>query len=176
MTIENIMQATRPATYTHLTMSRSAYRFYLATVFGYGEVKGHIFRAPYQQVEYLNAPAGLIVLAHHAYVRGQVDGIHPASLSHHIDDAPAIVEPFGRSGVYAEHYLPRKWQGALVIGAFGRMIDAGDPEAPRFTRDVGYFTLETFDGPDGPIVAVIEKRDTIHVIHAAPSAAEREPA
>lgn len=170
--------APSPTSYGHETMSRKAFRSYVAKVYGWRGVRGTVFRAPYQQVEYLNAPAGLVVLAHHDDYAGQVDGLHPASLSHHVEGWASIVQPFGRpGGGYAMHFLPRKWQGKLVIGAFGKMIQAGSPQAPSFQTEEDYFTLEAFDGPDGPIVAVIKDAGTVHVIRPVTGVAtEREAA
>lgn len=176
MTIENTTPAARPATHIHVTMSRADFRTYIADVFGMRGVKHLVFKAPYQFIEYFNAPAGLIVLAHHDTIAGQVDGIHPASLSHHISGFGHIVEPFDRAGRYAVHHMSRKQQGGLVIGAFSRMIHAGEPEAPSFDRDDGYSKLEIFDGPSGPIVAVIESADVVHVIRPVSAVAEQREA
>lgn len=166
----------RPAMHAHVTMSRADFRTYIAKVYGWRGVRGTVFRAPYQHVEYFNAPAGLIVLAHHANVAGHVDGIHPVSLSHHVEGWASIVEPFGRSGTHAMHFLPRKWQGKLIHAAFGRMVHSGEAEVPSFDRDDGYSTLEVFDGPDGPIVAVIESAAVAHIIRPVAAAAEQREA
>lgn len=158
-------------TYVHESLSGKSYRRYIAA----GKKSGalHLFlttRALYDQVEYLNSPAGLIVLAHHDTIDGQVDGIHPASLSSSIDRSWNIIEPLqcGQSKPdYNTHYMGRKSQGALVLAAFGRMIHAGDAEAPNMRTD-RHFSLQFFSAPSGPIVGVIEfGTDTVHVIKPA---------
>lgn len=126
----------------------------------------------------MNAPAGLIVIAHHFDFAGQVDGIHPVSLSAQVEGAGCTVLPFGQSGTYSMHFMSRKWQAKLVHAAFGRMIHSGHPEAPSVDRDdEGYSTLEVFDSPEGPIVAVIESAAVVHVIRpVVAGAVEREAA
>lgn len=52
----------------------------------------------------------------------------------------------------------------MVLSGFGRMIDAGDDEAPALRPAKGHFTLEIFNAPSGPIVGVFEGQDTVHVI------------
>ncbi len=71
----------------------------------------------YSHVEYMNAPQGLILLAHHDDIVGQVDGIHPAALSDSIDRPVNIIEPlaafdgklFTRNPVaYNSHWMTRR--------------------------------------------------------------------
>lgn len=161
---------TTPATYGHTTMTRAAFRTRIAAVLGRRGERGLVLRGPYDQVEYMNAPDGLLVLAHRRYSE-QVDGIHPVALSRHVEHWRNIIEPLaGASSDYAVHNLTRRQHGGLVLGAFGRQIDVGAPEAPIFTKDGGgFYSLEVFSTPAGPIVAVIESAEKVHVIedHAA---------
>ena len=151
--------------YAHQTMSRRAFRDYVANIYGSRSVRGLVFKAPYRHVEYLNASHGLIVLAHHDTMVGQVDGIHPSRLSEHVEHWCNIIEPLKGTN-YAVHYMSRKYQGILVHAAFGRQIQAGDPEAPAFETD-NTFTLEVFRDPVGnPLVAVIEGADTVRMIRS----------
>lgn len=118
----------------------------------------------YRHVEYLNSPCGLIVLAHQE--NGQVDGIHPASISDSVKTFNCIVEPL-QDRLYSRvryscHWLNRRQQGSLVLEAYGRMIDQGDPEAilltPKHT-----FQMHVYMTAHGHVVAV-EDRDEVHVI------------
>lgn len=96
----------------------------------------------YGHVEYFNSSHGLIVLAHQNSVAGQIDGIHPASLSGSIASDRNLVEPLRDSDgaafnhapiAFNLHWMTRRSQGALILDAFGRMIDGGDPEANMLT-------------------------------------------
>lgn len=167
MTQNNITSPATAATYQHETMSRKDFRAYIANVFGHRGERGLILKAPYRYIEYFSAPAGLIVLAHHDDYTGQVDGIHPVSLSGHVEGLQSIIEPLSPNSRYAAHYLPRKWQGQLVLAAFGRQIKAGAPEAPSIETDDGFFSLEIFDAPTGPIVGVLDGKSKVHVIRPA---------
>lgn len=76
------MNADLVAYYTHETMTVDAFRSYVAGLVGRRKVRPTVkMIAPYEAVEYLNSPAGLIVLAHQNTIAGQVDGIHPSILS-----------------------------------------------------------------------------------------------
>lgn len=120
--------------------------------------------ARYRHVEYLNSPLGLIVLAHQE--NDQVDGIHPSSISDSVRTFTSIVEPLSErrySGVsYSSHWLNRRKQGSLVLAAYGRMINQGDPEAVLLTPK-HTFRLHVYLTAHGPVVAV-EDRDNVHVI------------
>jgi hypothetical protein len=149
------------ATFSHRTLTIRQWRDHLAKT----EARGIRLRGGYHHIEYLSAPQGLIVLAHQNASHGQVDGIHPVSLSEYVDDDRNIIEPLvGRDSGYAVHYLNRKQQGSLVLGAFGRMIAAGAPEAPAFHVEKGEFVLEMFSTPMGPMVAAIENAKKVHLI------------
>lgn len=165
--------------YSHEAMTRKDARAYTASLFEETNRRGLLMTAPYDCVEYLNSPSGLIVLAHHNAVAGQIDGIHPAELSRRIDRPANIVEPLKRrdstSPSYCAHYMTRRSQGGLVLEAFGRMIDGGDPLAPMLTTE-RRFSFEIFDAPFGPVVTVTEIGcDTVYMIRPA-SVAVREAA
>jgi len=148
-------------TFSHSTLTNRQWREHLAK----SNAQGIRLRGGYHHVEYLSAPQGLIVLAHQNSFDGQVDGIHPVTLSEYVSDDRNIVEPLvGRETGYAVHYLNRRQQGGLVFGAFGRMIDAGAPEAPAFEIEKGEFVLEVIATPAGPMVAVIENAKNVHLI------------
>lgn len=161
---QNITTGTGQATFSHRTMSRKAFRVYITQVYGWRGKRGLTLTANYKHVEYMSAPDGLIVLAHHDTIAGQVDGIHPVANSKHIEHWANIIEPLTSDCDHVVHYMTRKSQGGLMLGAFGRMIQPGDPEAKAFQRDSGRFVIELFNGPKGPIVAIIENADTVHLI------------
>ena len=149
------------ATFSHRTLTDRQWRDRREKT----EARGIMLRGGYHHVEYFNAPQGLIVLAHQNTIDGQVDGIHPVSLSEHVDHPRNIIEPLvGANSGYAVHYLARRQHGGLVLGAFGRMIDAGDPEAPAFQVEEGELVLEVFSTPAGPIVAIVEDAQNVHLI------------
>lgn len=170
MTID-ITTATAPAAmYVHETMTEEAFdalsNEWDAVAFG-DEL--------YSQVEYMNAPQGLILLAHHDDIVGQVDGIHPAALSDSIDRPVNIIEPlaafdgklFTRNPVaYNSHWMTRRSQGGLVLAGFGRMIDGGALEAPCIeASDNEAFSMTIYDAPDGPIIGVFDLgAEVVHVI------------
>ena len=159
------MSGETPATFSHRTMTEEQWRTYLKVTLGRRRPRALMLNGGYYHVEYLSAPQGLIVLAHREADGGQVDGIHPASLSRYVDSDRNIIEPLlGSDNGYAVHYLTRRQHGGLVLGAYGRMIHAGAPEAPGFSRDSGSFKLVIFNEANGPIVCVIEEQDIIHVI------------
>lgn len=173
MTNENTTAQASAATYAHETMSEEAFRT-VANAWSFTTF-GDLL---YSYVEYMNSPHGLIVLAHHGDSAGQVDGIHPASLSHSIGRPNNIVEPltacdgtvFARDPVaYNSHWIGRRSQGGLVLAAFGRMIDGGDQEAPSFKAPEGEgFTMTVYDAPNGPVVGVFDaNEDVVHVIRPA---------
>jgi hypothetical protein len=118
----------------------------------------------YRHVEYLNSSIGLIVPAHQE--NDQVDGIHPASISESVKTFTSIVEPLTGAKYsgerYSCHWLNRRLQGSLVLAAYGRMIDQGDPEAilltPKHT-----FRMHVYMTAHGPVV-VVEDREEVHVI------------
>ncbi len=155
-------------TVTCETLSKRSFRRHIAKLFGRPGERGLVLKAPYCAVEYLSAPAGLIVLAHHNTIDGQADGIHPACLSKCIDRPVNIIEPLRNvAEAYNVHYMTRRSQGALVREAFGRMIDGGDPEAPRVETD-RHFTLEIFSVAGHPLVAVIEEgHDRVYLLQVS---------
>lgn len=158
--------------YSHEAMTGKGARAYIASLFDGNNRRGLLMSAPYGRVEYLNSPCGLIVLAHQNTVAGQVDGIHPANLSESINRPANIVEPFKRrdptTPAYNAHYMTRRSQGGMVLEAFGRMIDGGDPLAPMLTTE-RRFSLEIFDAPFGPVAAVTEiGSDTVYLIRPRP--------
>ena len=131
------------------------------------------FGENYDRVEYLNSPHGLIVLAHQNTEDGQVDGIHPSNLSDSILNARNIIEPLkdsdgalfdSVSGEFSAHWMTRRSQGALLLSAFGRMVDGGDPETVMLASSEA-MSLEIFNAPVGPIVALFDSfTDDVHVI------------
>lgn len=159
--------------FTLETMSRRAFDIHLASAYRGQDIPAPFrddafsmtLSEPYEAVEYLNAPQGLIVLAHRE--DGQVDGIHPSCLSHHIESPRNIIEPFGGPAFgYSNHWMTRRSQGGLVLGAFGKMIEQGDPQAPYIEPEnsTTYFDLGFFATPKGLIVALYNDDDTVHVI------------
>jgi hypothetical protein len=161
-----------PETFSHRTLTEAQWRAHLKQSFGGRFAKKLPLRSNYVFVEYLSAPQGLIVLAHRDDPTSQVDGIHPVSLSMHVDDDRNIVEPLvNYSTGYAVHYLTRKQHGGLVLGAYDRMIQPRSKEAPCFEKEDGGFHLELYCGKFGPIVGVLESPDIIHVIERDQSVA-----
>lgn len=173
---ENTMPPAPAATHVHETMSEDAFCAFADgwsfTTFG---------DMLYSHVEYMNSPHGLIVLAHHNNVSGQVDGIHPASLSHSIDRPNNIIEPlkardgtvFAREPVaYNSHWITRRSQGGLVLAGFGRMIDGGDPEAHCVEAPKGEgFTMTVYETPSGPVIgAFYVNGRVVHVIRPTTTA------
>lgn len=163
-------------TYTHEAMTYEAFCAYVMGIVGRKRIRSAaVLVAPYDAVEYLNSSAGLIVLAHHSTVAGQVDGIHPATIGKSIDNPRNIIEPLRGNHpdapAYNVHYMTRKSQGSLVLEAFGRMIDGGDDEAPSFQTD-GQFRLEIYNTKIGPIVGVFENYERVYVIRPSSEAVE----
>lgn len=146
-------------------LSKRSFRRHIAKLYGHSGERGLVLKAPYTAVEYLSAPAGLVVLAHQNTVDGQVDGIHPSSLSKSVDRPVNILEPLRKTdGAYNVHYMTRRSQGALVREAFGRMVDGGDPEAPCIETD-SRFTLEIFSLSGRPLVALLEEgNDRVYLL------------
>ncbi|MCA1775341.1 MAG: hypothetical protein LC676_06945 [Loktanella sp.] len=170
----NVTTLTKPQSgiFTHETMTREEFNAYITGIVGRKTVRPSVqMAAPYYLVEYLNAPAGLIVLAHHDTDAAQVDGIHPAIIG---DDVAAnfcnIVEPLKGIGpkapAYNVHWMTRRAQGSLLMKAFGRNIDVGDDEAPYVKPEKckNFHGLVIFNTKIGPIVGVIESNDRICVI------------
>lgn len=155
------------ASYTHETMNRKAFRRYVASTYGKAGVKPTLnLKAHYEYVEYLNSPAGLLILAHRKFNGEQVDGIHPATISHSIESFRNIIEPLSQSDApnFNAHYMTRRSQGGLILKAFGRMIDGGDPEAHSLTSET-YLQVEVFAAPYGPLIGVIDREaDTVYVV------------
>ncbi|MDN2580879.1 hypothetical protein [Aquibium sp. ELW1220] len=161
------------ARYSHETTSRKGFRSYIADVLGGRGHRGLTFRAPYEVIEYFNTPAGLIVFGHRGYLHNeQVDGIHPASITNSIDRPQNISEPFccadDQCPAYNVHYMTRKSQGIMLMEAWpdGRPAYEISPEN-LFKIDVdsgGFYSLEAFKTPLGPIVAVFEPSGIVHVI------------
>ena len=150
-----------PATFSHRTMTRREFRTRIAERFGRRGERGLTLKGPYMLVEYLSAPAGLLVLAHRRYA-DQVDGIHPVALSRSVQSWNNIIEPFAVD--YAAHYVTHRSHGGLVLEGFGRQIEPGAPEVTEFGGEDGFLSLELFNTPNGPIVAVIEDAETVHLI------------
>ncbi len=123
--------------------------------------------ARYKTIEYFNSPEGLIVFAHRDTIAGQVDGIHPTSISKSILSNRNIVEPLKgkKSGAleYNVHYMTRRSQGALILEAFGKMIDGGDEEAIGISADKS-LKLEFYNTKLGLIIGAIEGKDRVWVI------------
>lgn len=157
-----------PANHTHTIITHEAFRHLIADIVGRRKAKPSVrMCAPYHYVEYLNSPVGLVVLAHHDDAAGQVDGIHPASIGKSIKTPRNIVERLKKLHAnapdYNTHYMNRRDQGALVLEAFGRMIDGGDSEAP-FVKTDRRANLEFYNTQVGPIVGVIENPEEVYVI------------
>ncbi len=156
-----------PVPYGHATMTTDAFDFLSKD---WPSIR---FGENYDRVEYLNSPHGLIVLAHQNTDDAQVDGIHPSSLSGTILNEQNIVEPLrdsdggqfsSVSGEFCAHWMTRRSQGALILSAFGRMIDGGDPEAVMLMSSEA-MALEIFNAPVGPIVALFDSStDDVQVI------------
>ncbi len=172
MSNENTTAQAPAATYTHETLSYEEFATYAKSL-SRPVVEADTY---YSHIEYMNSPHGLVVLAHRDYDEG-VEGIHPASLSHAIKTPKNIVEPFvGDDGnvfncdpaAYNSHCLTRRSQGDLVFAAFGRMIDGGDPEAPRFLApEDSTLQMSIHDTPNGPMLLVFpcgDGEDVVHVI------------
>lgn len=185
MTTENTTTTAPTATYTHETLNFEGYLAYVKTLSG-PVIEPDAF---YSHIEYMNSPHGLIVLAHRDYDE-VVEGIHPAKLSESISVPKNIVEPlegdygddFGRELItYNRHWLTRRSQGSLVLAAFGRMIDGGDPEAPRFIApEDSTLQMSVHDTPDGPVFCVFsgngETENVVHIIRPLVLADAREAA
>lgn len=175
MTVENSTTTAPAATYTHKTLNRNEFLSYMKTLSG-PDIEAD---SSYSHIEYLNSPHGLIVLAHRDYDE-VIEGFHPANLSYSVTAPNNTIEPLkGDSGIlfsrepiaYNQHLMTRRSQGGLVLAAFGRMIDGGDPEAPRFLPPED-FTLQmsVHDTPEGPVFFVFscdDNGDVVHVIHPA---------
>lgn len=175
MTTENSTTQAPAATYTHETLSYEEFATY-AKPLSRPVVEADTY---YSHIEYMNSPLGLLVLAHRDYDE-VVEGVHPANISHSIKTPKNFVQPlagddgtaFGREPVaYDSHWLTRRSQGALVLAAFGRMIDGGAPEAPRFLA-TGDSTLQmsVHDTPSGPVFFIFASpddgtEDLVHVVH-----------
>lgn len=170
LTIEPTISALTKS-YDHETMSATKFQRYI----GAGRDAASIdfifaLSALYAGVEYMNSPAGLIILAHQADRWGQVDGIHPACLSSSIEKPGNIIEPFRCRPVetaYNMHWMGRRSQGALVLEAFGRMIHGDDPEAPNLKTN-SRFSLKFYASAFGLIVGIFERgTKAVHVIKPA---------
>lgn len=156
-----------PVPYGHATMTPDSFH-HLAK-----EWPSIRFGENYDRVEYLNSPHGLIVLAHQNTDDAQVDGIHPSNLSGSIRNARNIIEPLkdsdgaifsSVSGEFNAHWMTRRSQGALILSAFGRMIDGGDPEVVMLALSEA-MALEIFNAPVGPVIALFDSfTDEVHVI------------
>ena len=115
----------------------------------------------YGHVEYLNSPSGVIVLAHQNTTVGQIDGIHPTSVSGSITGSRNIIEPFRTTEsapiAYNLHWMTRRSQGALIHDAFGRMVDSSDPEAHAVETPEGEaMGMAIYDAPFGPVIALFD--------------------
>ncbi|MGN7771550.1 hypothetical protein [Phyllobacterium sp. 22552] len=181
-----IATATMAPVYLHETMSGKAFDT-LSQGWNYTTLGN-----AYSYVEYLNSPCGLVVLAHQGDFNGQVDGIHPARLSHSIESTLNIIEPlkghdkalFRNSPVgYNMHWMTRRSQGSLVLTAFDRMIDGGDPEAPYLKvgddddSSDGFFSVAVYDAPHGPVIGIHDYATNVaHVIRPAVAADEMREA
>lgn len=163
--------------YTDATMSLEDFHAYVVGVVGRKKVRPSVsLCGPYRHIEYLNPPSGLLVLAHHDTIDGQVDGIHPAAIGKSIANFRNIIEPLKGSGpAYNVHYMTRRSQGALVFEAFGRMIDGGEAGAHSFLSD-SHFWLEIYNTSFGPIVGMIKSTDCVHVIRPSTDAVDMKEA
>lgn len=155
-------------TFTHETVTLSAFRSYMSACTDRKSVKPIlVLIAPYYNVEYLNSPKGLIVLAHQNTDDGQVDGIHPTTISEAIMTSRNIIEPLKskQSGAleYNVHYMTRRSQGTLILEAFGRMINGGDEEAISISTEK-FFKLEFYNTNLGLVIGVIEGIDRVCII------------
>lgn len=152
--------------YNHVAMDAASFWSYTIKGMSKGQLKRVlVLGGRYNHVEYLSAPAGLIILAHQSDKTGQVDGIHPASLSSSIDRPQNIIEQL--EGCQSEtpyniHWMTRRSQGWLVREAFGRMIHAGDPEAPSLSTN-GQVALHFYSTASGFFVGLVE--DGAHCVH-----------
>lgn len=156
------------ATFADETMTLAAFRSFVCASVGRNKVRPSVnLVAPYWEVEYLNSPEGLVVLAHHDTIAGQVDGIHPTTIGKSIVNDWNIIEPLKGlqrdAPAYNVHYMTRRSQGALVREAFGRMVHGGDDEAPSVSTEKS-FCLEIYNTKIGPIIGAIESRDRVCVI------------
>jgi hypothetical protein len=156
------------ATFTHEIVTRAAFK---SLVSAQTESKSadpiYVMVARYAEIEYFNSPEGLIVFAHDDTIDGQVDGIHPTSISNSILSNRNIVEPLKgkNSGAldYNLHYMTRRSQGSLILKAFGRMIHGGDKEAISISADK-FLKLEFYNTKLGLIIGAIEGTDPVWVI------------
>jgi len=159
------------AGHTHEAMRLDAFRAYVSNIVGRKKVRPSVcLYARYYSVEYLNAPSGLVILAHQDSDDAQVDGIHPAAIGKSVDNFRNIVEPLKGTSTdapaYNVHYITRRSQGGLVREAFGRMIQQGGPEAPHVSTDKSFY-LEIYNTRIGPIVGAVESFETVYVIRPA---------
>lgn len=156
--------------FTDKTMTRAEFKSFVSNSVGGRKFRASaVFVAPYCQVEYLNSPEGLILLAHQDTVAGQVDGIHPVTIGKSISSERNIVEPLKGSqcaaSAYNVHNMTRRSQGALVLEAFGRMVHGGDDEAHSVSSDKNFRRLEIYNTNFGPFIGAIENKDRVCVIH-----------
>lgn len=168
MTSVNTTTTPAGAIFSHEFTTFTEFKLFISNVVGRKTVRpSAVLVAPYYEVEYLNLPKGLVVLAHQDTVASQVDGIHPPEISKSIESDRNIVEPLRRlhrdAPAYNVHYMTRRSQGALVQEAFGRMVHGGSADAPSVSTEKS-FRLEIYNTKLGPIIGAIESYDRVCVI------------
>ncbi|MCQ0989941.1 hypothetical protein [Jiella marina] len=150
------------ATYTHEEMTREAYAALLMSEIGDRDLVKTVRTADFYHLEYINSPVGLVVLAHHGM--NGCEAIHPAAFDFEAATGlkPLDTEPVpGVASNFLRHSIRRRQTGSLVLAACGRMIHAGEPEAPGFRMDFG--RLEATENAAGLVVAALKDR-TAYVI------------
>ena len=172
---KNTMSAVQAATYCHETMSEAAFEECVRLATNHRSIEGIRMIEHFCLLEYMNSPLGLIVYAHYewngcvAFYPASVDFEKNTGLKPFHDD----VKPIGNGTRFGQHNVGRRGTGLLVHSAYGRMIEAGDPEAPNFGKD--FTTLRVFDTPKGLFVAAV-MRDEAYVIRPVGGAAKKEAA
>lgn len=144
------------------TMTRKRFKSLVGAKLGDENLNRAEMNGAYKHVEYFNSPYGLIVFAHQS--NGQVDGVHPAILSKSIEAPVNIIQTFGDDESYSVHWINRRWQGALLISAFGRVIHPDEAEA-HLVETKRRFSLDMFSSPLGLIVGICEG-ENVHALYA----------
>jgi hypothetical protein len=153
------------------------FRAYLEHAFDDKQVLGKKLSCDFYLLEYMNSPLGLIVYAHHGM--NGCEAFYPSAIDFEkvtgIRPFPDMIEPAGHmEGPFVRHTMSRKTTGFLIHAAYGRMVNAGDPEAPSF--DLDFERLEFYDSPRGLIIGAELKDGRFYVIRPAGDAEARQAA
>lgn len=153
------------ATFSCRTMKAEECDEYLRATNSRRHARGRIFGARYKFIEYMDSPKGLLVLAHRSDDH-LVDGIHPSCISETVSAYGNVVPLGSADSGYALHVVSSRQQGSLVRESFGRMVDAGAPEAPSIRCNDGMLRLGVYLRETGPLVCVASRPDMVHVIES----------